>query len=61
MLSLAKTVSDPEHYVMISALQHYVYCPRQCALIHIEKVWDENLYTLRVLAFGLGEDWNICG
>lgn len=47
MLSLAKTVSDPEHYVMISALQHYAYCPRQCALIHIEKVWDENLYTLR--------------
>jgi CRISPR-associated exonuclease Cas4 len=32
---------------MISALQHYAYCPRQCALIHIEKVWDENLYTLR--------------
>jgi CRISPR-associated exonuclease Cas4 len=47
MLSLAKTVLDPEHYVMISALQHYTYCPRQCALIHIEKVWDENLYTLR--------------
>jgi CRISPR-associated exonuclease Cas4 len=32
---------------MISALQHYAYCPRQCALIHIEKVWDENIYTLR--------------
>jgi CRISPR-associated exonuclease Cas4 len=47
MLSLAKTVSDSDNYVMISALQHYAYCPRQCALIHIEKVWDENLYTLR--------------
>ena len=33
--------------VMISALQHYSYCPRQCALIHVEKVFDENLYTLR--------------
>lgn len=33
--------------VMISALQHHSYCPRQCALIHIEKVFDENLYTLR--------------
>jgi CRISPR-associated exonuclease Cas4 len=33
--------------IPISALQHYVYCPRQCALIHLEQVWDENLYTLR--------------
>jgi CRISPR-associated exonuclease Cas4 len=32
---------------MISALEHYSYCPRQCALIHLEQVWDENLYTLR--------------
>lgn len=31
----------------ISALQHYRYCPRQCALIHIEGSYDENLYTLR--------------
>ncbi len=36
--------ADP---VMISALQHHSYCPRQCALIHVEKVFDENLYTLR--------------
>jgi CRISPR-associated exonuclease Cas4 len=33
--------------VMISALQHWSYCPRQCALIHIEQAWGENLYTLR--------------
>ncbi|MDH4230376.1 MAG: CRISPR-associated protein Cas4 [Nitrospirota bacterium] len=33
--------------VPISALQHYAYCPRQCALIHVEQVFDENLYTLR--------------
>jgi CRISPR-associated exonuclease Cas4 len=38
---------EPDDYVMLSALQHYVYCPRQCALIHVEKVWDENIYTLR--------------
>ncbi len=31
--------------VMISALQHYLFCPRQCALIHIEQQWVENLYT----------------
>jgi CRISPR-associated exonuclease Cas4 len=36
--------SDP---IPISALQHYLYCPRQCALIHIEQTFDENIYTLR--------------
>lgn len=29
----------------ISALQHYAYCPRQFALIHIEQAWEENRYT----------------
>lgn len=29
----------------LSALQHYLYCPRQCALIHVEKVWEENRFT----------------
>lgn len=33
--------------VPISALEHYVYCPRQCALIHIEQTYEENEYTLR--------------
>jgi len=33
--------------VMVSALEHYSYCPRQCALIHLEQVWDENIYTMR--------------
>lgn len=36
--------SDP---IMLSALEHYAYCPRQCALIHVEQVWGENLYTMR--------------
>lgn len=34
---------------MLSALQHFVYCPRQFALIHLEQVWQENLFTLRGL------------
>lgn len=38
---------DEWEVVVISALQHYSYCPRQCALIHVEQVFDENLYTLR--------------
>lgn len=32
-------------YIMLSALQHYLFCPRQCALIHIEQQWAENRYT----------------
>ncbi len=32
-------------YIMLSALQHYLYCPRQCALIHLEQVWVENRFT----------------
>jgi CRISPR-associated exonuclease Cas4 len=33
--------------IMLSALEHYSYCPRQCALIHVEQAWDENIYTMR--------------
>jgi CRISPR-associated exonuclease Cas4 len=29
----------------ISAVQHLLYCERQCALIHIERAWEENLFT----------------
>lgn len=29
----------------ISALQHLIYCPRQCALIHLERQWAENRWT----------------
>ena len=29
----------------LSALQHLVYCERQCALIHLERVWVENRFT----------------
>ena len=37
-------IADDE-LVMMSALQHYCFCPRQCALIHIEEVWRENYLT----------------
>jgi len=36
---------DEDDCVLISALQHYVFCRRQCALIHIERLWDENRLT----------------
>jgi CRISPR-associated exonuclease Cas4 len=31
--------------IALSALQHYLFCPRQCALIHIEQAWEENAAT----------------
>ncbi|MGA9110771.1 MAG: CRISPR-associated protein Cas4 [Smithella sp.] len=31
--------------IQLSALQHYAFCPRQCALIHVEQVWAENRLT----------------
>lgn len=33
--------------IMISAIEHHSYCPRQCALIHLEQIFDENVFTLR--------------
>ncbi len=36
--------NDP---IPLSALQHWAYCPRQCALIHLEQAFEENIYTLR--------------
>lgn len=34
-----------DDYLAISALQHYAYCPRQFALIHVEQAWAENRLT----------------
>lgn len=31
--------------LMLSALQHLLFCPRQCALIHVEQLWVENRLT----------------
>ncbi len=33
--------------IMISAIEHYSYCPRQCALIRVERVYEENLFTIK--------------
>lgn len=40
-------LSDFLDPIPISALQHWAYCPRQCALIHVEQVFEENLFTQR--------------
>lgn len=31
--------------IQLSALQHFMFCKRQWALIHIEQIWSENLFT----------------
>jgi len=36
-----------EDLIMISAIEHWSYCQRQCALIHVEQIYDENVFTLR--------------
>lgn len=36
---------DLDRYLALSALQHFAYCPRQCALIHTEQVWADNFFT----------------
>jgi len=38
---------DEPTLIPLSALQHWAYCPRQCALIHLDQAFDENLHTLR--------------
>jgi CRISPR-associated exonuclease Cas4 len=40
-------VADDPEQIPLSALQHWCYCPRQCGLIHLEQVFDENVHTLR--------------
>lgn len=37
-------MAEPDTFPL-SALQHFSFCPRQCALIHIERLWAENTRT----------------
>ncbi len=45
MTDIGSEAFSEDELVPISALQHMLYCPRQCALIHIERQWAENRYT----------------
>jgi CRISPR-associated exonuclease Cas4 len=44
-ISAPASLYRDEDLLPISALQHLLYCERQCALIHIERIWSENRYT----------------
>lgn len=37
---------NEEDYLQLSGLQHFIFCRRQWALIHIEKQWEENVRTI---------------
>ena len=37
--------ADDDRLLPISGLQHLAFCPRQCALIHLDGVWSENFFT----------------
>ncbi|PID56160.1 CRISPR-associated protein Cas4 [candidate division KSB3 bacterium] len=36
-----------DDYIQLSALQHYLFCPRQCALAYMEMIWDDNQFTMQ--------------
>lgn len=38
---------DDEELIAVSAIEHHAYCARQCALIHVDQTFDENVYTIR--------------
>jgi len=37
---------DDDDMLMLSGIQHYVFCPRQWALIHLEQEWADNRLTV---------------
>lgn len=38
--------NEEDNYLMLSGIQHFQFCRRQWALIHIEQQWDENVRTV---------------
>ena len=45
MFGCSAVAFEEEELLPLSALQHMVFCPRQCALIHLEQQWVENSLT----------------
>lgn len=39
--------SPADDAIALSALQHWIYCPRQCGLIHLEQAFEDNIHTAR--------------
>lgn len=36
-----------DELIPVSAIEHHAYCARQCALIHVDQTFDENVFTVR--------------
>ena len=45
LLTETQGENQDSRLIPLSALQHYAFCPRQCALIHNEQAWAENYLT----------------
>ena len=43
--SRALALAPEEDLIPLSALSHYSFCPRRCALIHLEQIWVESGLT----------------
>jgi len=39
-------MNNEDNYLMLSGIQHFQFCKRQWALIHIEQQWEENVRTI---------------
>ena len=37
---------EEEDFLQLSGIQHFLFCRRQWALIHLEQQWSENLRTV---------------
>ena len=42
---MSHELSETDGFLPLSGLQHVIFCERQAALIHIERVWQENTAT----------------
>lgn len=38
--------NEDDNFLMLSGIQHFQFCKRQWALIHIEQQWEENVRTI---------------
>lgn len=43
---MKKNEYQEQDYLMISGIQHYIFCRRQWSLIHIENQWADNVLTV---------------
>ncbi|WP_298703667.1 CRISPR-associated protein Cas4 [uncultured Veillonella sp.] len=44
--STSKILNEEDSYLQIAGIQHFIFCRRQWALIHIEQAWKDNFFTI---------------